>query len=205
VRDIVGLYLNPPEAAVVVCVDEKSQIQALDRSAPVLPLMPGVPARQTHDYVRYGTTNLYAALDVASGQVISEMTPRHRAEEFRRFLNLIDASVPAHLDVHVVLDNSSTHKTPSIQRWLLRHPRFTLHFTPTYSSWLNLVERWFAELTTKWIKRSAHRSVRDLVASIRTWITNWNENPKPFVWHKSADEILASLAAYCQRINDSGH
>jgi transposase len=205
VRDIVGLYLNPPEAAVVFCVDEKSQIQALDRSAPVLPLMPGVPARQTHDYVRNGTTNLYAALDVASGQVISETTPHHRAEEFRRFLNLIDASVPAELDVHVVLDNSSTHKTPSIQRWLLRHPRFTLHFTPTYSSWLNLVERWFAELTTKWIKRSAHRSVRELVASIRTWITNWNDNPKPFVWHKSADQILDTLAAYRQRISDSGH
>jgi transposase len=205
VRDIVGLYLNPPEAAVVLCVDEKSQIQALDRSAPVLPLMPGVPERHTHDYVRNGTTNLYAALDVASGQVISEMTPRHRAEEFRRFLNLIERSVPDHLEVHVVLDNSSTHKTPSIQRWLRRHPRFTLHFTPTYSSWLNLVERWFAELTTKWLKRSAHRSVRDLVASIRTWVANWNEDPKPYVWHKSADEILDSLAAYCQRINDSGH
>src|SRR2546425_1642925 len=164
VRDIVGLYLNPPEAAVVLCVDEKAQIQALDRSAPVLPLMPGVPERCSHDYLRYGTTNLYAALDVASAQVIAEMPPRHRAEEFRRFLNLIDASVPAHLDVHVVLDNSSTHKTPSIQRWLVRHPRFTLHFTPTYSSWLDLVERWFAELTTNWIKRSAHRSVRDLVA-----------------------------------------
>jgi transposase len=205
VRDIVGLYLNPPEAAVVLCVDEKSQIQALDRSAPVLPLMPGVPARQSHDYIRNGTSNLYAALDVASGQVLAEMTPRHRAEEFRRFLNRIDKSVPAHLDVHVVLDNSSTHKTPAIQRWLLRHPRFTFHFTPTYSSWLNLVERWFAELTTKWIKRGTHRSVRDLVASIRTWISNWNDNPKPFVWHKNADEILDSLAAYCQRINDSGH
>jgi transposase len=205
VRDIVGLYLNPPDVAVVLCVDEKSQIQALDRSAPVLPLMPGVPERQTHDYVRNGTTNLYAALDVASGQVISDMTPRHRAEEFRRFLNLIDSSVPAHLDVHVVLDNSRTHKTPSIQRWLVRHPRFTLHFTPTYSSWLNLVERWFAELTTKWIKRSAHRSVPALVASIRTWITNWNDDPKPYVWHKTADEILESLAHYCQRINDSGH
>jgi transposase len=205
VRDVVGLYLNPPEAAVVLCVDEKAQIQALDRSAPVLPLMPGVPARQPHDYVRNGTTNLYAALDVASGQVISEMTPRHRAEEFRRFLNLIDNSVPADLDVHVVLDNSSTHKTPSIQRWLVRHPRFTFHFTPTYSSWLNLVERWFAELSTKWIKRASHRSVRDLVASIRTWIANWNDHPKPFVWHKTADEILDSLAAYCQRINDSGH
>jgi transposase len=205
VRDIVGLYLNPPEAAVVLCVDEKSQIQALDRTAPVFPLMPGVPERQTHDYVRNGTTNLYAALDVASGQVISDMTPRHRGEEFRRFLNLIDSSVPAGLDVHVVLDNSSTHKTPSIQRWLVRHPRFTLHFTPTYSSWLNLVERWFAELTTKWLKRSAHRSVRDLVASIRTWITNWNDDPKPFVWHKTADQILDSLALYCQRISDSGH
>jgi transposase len=205
VRDIVGLYLNPPDAAVVLCVDEKSQIQALDRTAPVLPLMPGVPERATHDYVRNGTTNLYAALDVASGQVIADMTPRHRAEEFRRFLNVIDHAVPEHLDVHVVLDNSSTHKTPSIQRWLVRHPRFHVHFTPTYSSWLNLVERWFAELTTKWIKRGTHRSVRDLTASIRTWITNWNEDPKPYVWHKTADEILDNLANYCQRINDSGH
>jgi transposase len=205
VRDIVGLYLNPPEAAVVLCVDEKAQIQALDRSAPVLPLMAGVPQRASHDYIRNGTTNLYAALDLASGKVLAEMTPRHRAEEFRRFLNLIDKSVPAHLDVHVVCDNSSTHKTPSIQRWLVRHPRFTLHFTPTYSSWLNLVERWFAELTTKWIKRGSHRSVRDLVSSIRTWITNWNDDPKPYVWHKTADAILDSLAAYCKRINDSGH
>jgi transposase len=205
VRDIVGLYLNPPEAAVVLCVDEKSQIQALDRTAPVLPLMPGIPERRTHDYVRNGTTNLYAALDVASGKVIADLTPRHRAEEFRRFLNLIDKSVPGHLDVHVVLDNSSTHKTPAIQRWLLRHPRFTLHFTPTYSSWLNLVERWFAELSTKWIKRGSHRSVRDLVGSIRTWITGWNDDPKPFVWHKTADEILDSLADYCRRISDSRH
>lgn len=205
VRDIVGLYLNPPEAAMVLCVDEKSQIQALERSAPILPLMPGVPERQTHDYVRNGVTNLYAALDAASGQVIAEMTPRHRAEEFRKFLGLIERSVPEGLDVHVVLDNSSTHKTPAIQRWLARHPRFTLHFTPTYSSWLNLVERWFAELSTKWIKRGSHRSVRALVASIRTWIANWNEDPKPYVWHKSAEEILESLASYCQRINDSGH
>lgn len=205
VRDVVGLYINPPEAAVVLCVDEKSQIQALDRSAPVLPLMPGVAERRSHDYVRNGTTNLYAALDVASGQVIADMTARHRAEEFQRFLNLIDRSVPEHLAVHVVLDNNATHKTPSIQRWLVRHPRFTFHFTPTYSSWMNLVERWFAELTTKWIKRGTHRSVRELVKSIRTWITNWNDDPKPFVWHKTADEILDSLAAYCQRINDSGH
>lgn len=205
VRDVVGLYLNPPDAAVVLCVDEKTQVQALDRSAPILPLMPGTPARQTHDYKRNGVTNLYAALDVATGSVIAELSPRHRAEEFRKFLNLIDSNVPDHLDVHVVVDNSSTHKTPSIQRWLVRHPRFTLHFTPTYSSWLNLVERWFAELTTKWLKRGAHRSVKELVASIRTWITNWNESPKPFVWHKTADEILDNLAAYCQRINDSGH
>src|SRR5215203_1014605 len=197
VRDIVGLYLNPPEAALVLCVDEKTQVQALDRTAPVLPLLPGVAERRTHDYRRHGVTNLYAALDVASGNVITDLASRHRAEEFRRFLNLINRTVPADLDVHVVVDNSSTHTTPAIHRWLLRHPRFTLHFTPTYSSWLNLVERWFAELTTKWIKRSAHRSVRDLVASIRTWVTNWNDDPKPYVWHKSADEILDNLANYC--------
>jgi len=205
VGDVVGLYVNPPEAAVVLCVDEKTQVQALDRTAPVLPLLPGTPPRRTHDYRRNGITNLYAALDVASGQVIADLTKRHRAEEFRRFLNLIDQAVPAHLDVHVVVDNSSTHKTPAIQRWLVRHPRFTMHFTPTYSSWMNLVERWFAELTTKWLRRGTHRSVKELVASIRTWIANWNEEPKPFVWHKSADEILDSLAAYCQRISDSGH
>jgi transposase len=205
VRDVVGLYLNPPDAAVVLCVDEKTQVQALDRTAPVLPLIPGTPERRTHDYVRNGTTNLYAALDVASGNVIADLTPRHRSEEFRRFLNLIDKTVPAHLEVHIVLDNQSTHKTPSIQRWLIRHPRFHLHFTPTYSSWLNLVERWFAELTNKWLRRGTHRSVRELTASIRTWITNWNDDPQPFVWHKTADEILDSLATYCQRINDSGH
>jgi transposase len=205
VRDIVGLYLNPPDAAVVLCVDEKSQIQALDRTAPVFPLLPGTPERRTHDYVRNGTTNLYAALDIASGNVIADLTPRHRAEEFRRFLNLIDRNVPAELDVHVIVDNSSTHKTPSIQRWLLRHPRFTLHFTPTYSSWLNLVERWFAELSEKWLKRGTHRSTRQLIASIRTWIAGWNDDPRPFVWHKTADEILDNLANYCQRISNSGH
>ncbi len=205
VRDIVALYLNPPDAAVVLCVDEKSQIQALDRTAPILPLLPGTPERRTHDYKRNGTTNLYAALDVASGKVIADLTARHRAEEFRRFLSLIDKAVPAHLDVHVVVDNSSTHKAPTIQRWLVRHPRFTLHFTPTYSSWMNLVERWFAELTTKRLRRGTHRSVKELTADIRTWIANWNEDPKPFVWHKTAEEILDSLAAYCQRINDSGH
>src|SRR5205807_6002644 len=205
VRDIVGLYLNPPDAAVVLCVDEKSQTQALDRTAPILPLMPGVPQRRTHDYKRNGITNLFAALDVASGNVIANVTARHRAEEFIRFLNLVNRNVPDHLDVHLIVDNSSTHKTPAVQRWLVRHPRFTMHFTPTYSSWLNLVERWFAELTNKWLRRGTHHSVRELVASIRTWIANWNDDPRPFIWHKTADEILHSLAAYCNRIPDSGH
>ena len=180
-------------------------IQALDRTAPILPLIPGTPQRRTHDYKRNGTTNLYAALDVASGNVIADMAPRHRAEEFRRFLNLIDKQVPDGLDVHVIVDNNATHKTASIQRWLLRHTRFTLHFTPTYSSWLNLVERWFAELTNRWLRRGTHHSVRELVASIRTWTEMWNDDPKPFVWHKTADEILDNLANYCARISDSGH
>jgi transposase len=205
VRDIVGLYVNPPEGALVLCVDEKSQIQALDRSAPVLPLRPGLPERRTHDYVRHGTTNLYAALDVVSGNVIADMTDRHRAVEFRRFLNLINRSVLDDMDVHLVVDNSSTHKTPEIHRWLLRHPRFHLHFTPTYSSWLNLVERWFAELTNKWLRRGTHRSTKELESAIGHWIDRWNDEPKPFVWHKSADEILDTLAAYCERISDSGH
>jgi transposase len=205
VRDIVGLYLNPPEAAVVLCVDEKSQIQALDRTAPVLPLTPGVAERRTHDYVRHGTTNLYAALDVASGKVITNMTARHRAEEFQKFLNLINRQVPAGFAVHVIVDNSSTHKTPAIHRWLLRHPRFNLHFTPTYSSWMNLVERWFAELTNKWLRRGTHRSTKELETAITSWAENWNHNPRPFIWHKTADEILENLANYCERISDSGH
>ena len=205
VRDVVGLYLNPPEAAVVLCADEKTQIQALDRTAPVLPLMPGTPPRRTHDYRRFGTTNLYAALDAATGKVITAMTARHRAEEFRKFLNLIDKQVPAGLDVHIVLDNSSTHKTPAIKRWQVRHPRFSFHFTPTYSSWMNLVERWFAELATKWIRRGTHRSTRELTESIQHWTDNWNRDPKPFTWHKTADEILNNLASYLQRIPDSGH
>jgi transposase len=205
VRDIVGLYLNPPEGALVLCVDEKSGIQALDRTAPVLPLRPGLAERRTHDYVRHGTTNLYAALDVASGNVITDLTPRHRAIEFRRFLNLINNSIPDDLDVHVIVDNSSIHKTPEIHRWLIRHPRFTLHFTPTYSSWINLVERWFAELTTKWLRRGTHRSTKDLQDAIAEWVDTWNQNPRPFTWHKTADEILGTLAAYSQRISDSGH
>jgi transposase len=205
VRDVVGLYINPPEGALVLCVDEKTQIQALDRTAPVLPLRPGLPERRTHDYVRGGTTNLYAALDVASGHVIADMTDRHRAVEFRRFLNLINRSVPDELDVHLVVDNVSTHKTPEIKTWLLRHPRFHLHFTPTYSSWMNLVERWFAELTNKWLRRGTHRSTKELESAITDWIDHWNDEPKPFVWHKSADEILDTLANYCARISDSGH
>jgi transposase len=205
VRDVVGLYLNPPEAALVLCVDDKTGVQALDRTAPILPLLPGVPQRATHDYTRHGTTDLDAALDVASGKVISQMTARHRAVEFKRFLQLLDRQVPAELAVHVICDNSSTHNTPAIQRWLVSHPRFHLHFTPTYSSWLNLVERWFSELTSKWLKRGAHRSVPQLKRSIQSWIEAWNQDPRPFVWTKTADEILDTIAAYCQRINDSGH
>ncbi len=205
VKDVVALYLDPPERALVLCVDEKSQIQALDRTAPILPLRPGVPERQTHDYKRAGTTSLFAALDIASGKVIGSLHARHRAAEFRKFLIQIDRTVPADLDVHLILDNYATHKTPAIHRWLAAHPRFQLHFTPTGASWLNLVERWFAELTTKKLRRGTHRSVRDLNRDIRQWLAGWNDNPRPFVWTKTADQILDSLAVYCQRINDSGH
>jgi transposase len=205
VRDVVGLYLNPPERAVVLCVDEKSQIQALDRTAPILPMLPGVPERATHDYKRSGTSSLYAALDITTGKVIGALHGRHRAIEFKKFLQAIDREVPDELAVHLVLDNSSTHKTPAIKRWLAAHPRFVLHFTPTSSSWLNLVERWFGELTTKKLRRGAHRSVRALNADIRAWIDAGNEDPKPFVWTKTADQILESIARYCNRINASGH
>jgi transposase len=205
VRDVVGLYLDPPERAVVLCVDEKSQIQALDRTAPIFPMMPGTPARASHPYKRSGTSSLYAALDITTGKVISELHSRHRAVEFKKFLVAIDREVPAGFDVHVVLDNASTHKTPAIKRWLAGHPRFVLHFTPTSSSWLNLVERWFGELTTKKLQRGTHRSVRELNADIRDWIKTWNENPRPYVWTKTADQILDSIARYCQRINDSRH
>jgi len=205
VHDIVGLYLNPPERAVVLCVDEKSQIQALDRTAPILPMLPGTPARATHDYKRHGTSSLYAALNLTTGKVISALHGRHRAIEFKKFLQTLDREVPAHLDVHLVLDNSSTHKTPAIQRWLVAPPRFVLHFTPTSSSWLNLVERWFAELTNKLLRRGAHRSVRQLNADIRAWIETWNDDPRPFVWTKTADQILDSIARYCERINQSRH
>jgi transposase len=205
VRDVVGLYLAPPERAVVLCVDEKSQIQALDRTAPILPMLPGTPQRATHDYQRWGTSSLYAALDITTGMVISRLHQRHRAIEFKKFLATIDRQVPDDLTVHLVLDNSSTHKTPAIRRWLAAHPRFVLHFTPTSSSWLNLVERWFAELTTKKLRRGAHRSVAALNADIRAWIETWNDDPKPFVWTKTADQILDSITRYCNRINASGH
>ena len=193
---MVGLYLDPPERAVVLAVDEKSQIQALNRFQPVLPMLPGTPERRSHDYVRYGTTSLFAALDALNGTVIGSLHRRHRAIEFKKFLERIDAEVPDELDVHLILDNYSTHKTPAVKRWLLRHPRFHLHFTPTGSSWLNLVERWFGELTTKKIKRGAHRSVTELERDIKAWINTWNENPRPYVWVKTADQILASLARY---------
>ncbi len=205
VRDVVGIYLSPPENALVLAVDEKSQIQALDRTQPVLPLEPTTPARMTHDYIRHGTTSLFAALDIASGSVIAQHYRRHRHQEFLRFLKLIDAAVPRHLDLHLVLDNYATHKTETVKKWLLRHPRFHLHFTPTSASWLNLVERWFAELTTRKLRRSAHRSVVQLERDIRGWTKEWNKDPKPFVWTKTADEILETLTAYCTRINDSGH
>jgi transposase len=205
VHDIVGLYLNPPERAVVLCVDEKSQIQALDRTAPILPMLPGTPERATHDYKRAGTSSLYAALDLTTGKVIGALRSRHRAIEFKQFLNTIDREVPADLDVHIVLDNSSTHKTPAIQKWLTAHPRFILHFTPTSSSWLNLVERWFAELTSKKLRRGAQRSVRDLNADIRAWIKTSNTDPRPYIWTKTAEQILESITRYCTRINDSRH
>ncbi len=196
VRDVVGLYLNPPERAVVLCVEEKSQIQALDRTAPILPMLPGVPQRATHDYKRSGTSSLYAALDITTGKVIAALHSRHRAIEFKKFLQTLDREVPNDLDVHLVLDNNSTHKTPAIQKWLAAHPRFQLHFTPTSASWLNLVERWFGELTTKKLRRGAHRSVRALNADIHAWINTWNHNPRPFVWTKTADQILQSITRY---------
>jgi transposase len=205
VRDIVGLYLDPPERALVLCVDEQSQSQALDRTAPLLPLLPTTPARRSPDYARHGTASLFAALDVASGQVISQVHRRHRHQEFLRFLKTIDKAVPAELDLHLVCDHDATHKTPAIKTWLLGHPRFHLHFTPTSASWLNLAERWFAALTNRKLRRSAHRSVAELEADITAWNAAWNDDPKPFVWTKTADEILDNLANYPQRTNNSEH
>ena len=205
VRDIVGLYLNPPDRAVVLCVDEKPQIQALDRSQPILPLRPGQIERRTHDYVRHGTTSLFAALNVKSGRIIGQRHRRHRGIEFRKFLDTIDHNVPQELEVHLVLDNLATHKTPLIQRWLLRRPRFHVHFTPKGASWINQVERFFAELTNKQLRRGVHRSTLELERAIDDYIDTRNRNPKPFAWTKTADEILASIERFCQRISGPGH
>src|SRR6478735_190808 len=205
VRDVVGLYVDPPEKALVLCVDEKSQIQALDRTAPVLPMMPGLPERRTHDYLRNGITTLFAALDVATGEVYGSIHRRHRAVEFKKFLTALDAQIPADLDVHLICDNYATHKTPVIAKWLATHPRFHMHHTPTYSSWLNQVERWFALLTDKKLRRGTYRSIQALEKDIRDWIAAWNEHPQPFTWTKTADEILERLNSYLQRIPGAGH
>ena len=204
-RDVVGLYLNPPEKAVVLCVDEKSQIQALDRTQPLLPLRPGLPERCTHDYRRHGTTSLFAAFDTATGEVIGRCYKQHRAVEFRKFLAVIDKAMPPDVEVHLVLDNYSTRKTELIHKWLLKHPRYHFHFTPTSASWINQVERWFAEITRQQIRRGTYRSIRDLEAAIKEYIAAYNENPKPFIWTKSADSILESLKCYCTRIPSAGH
>jgi transposase len=205
VVDVAGLYHNPPEKAVVLCVDEKSQVQALDRSQPVLPMMPGMPERRTHDYARHGVTSLFAAFNIIDGTVISDLHRRHRATEFLKFLKKIDKNVPAGLDVHVICDNYATHKTPEVQDWLARRPRFHVHFTPTGSSWMNQVERWFGLLTNQMIRRSVHKSVQALEADIRRWVDTWNENPRPFKWTKTAEEILNSLAEYLSKISDAKH
>ncbi len=205
VFDVVGLYLDPPESAVVLCVDEKSQVQALARTSPVLPMMPGMPERGTHDYVRHGVTSLFAAFNIADGTVISAVHRRHRAAEFKKFLARIDAEVPEDLDVHLVCDNYGTHKTPAVNAWLAKHPRFHMHFTPTSSSWINQVERWFAYLTDDLIRRGSHTSVQALEADIRSWVKAWNEDPKPFVWTKTAEQIIASLGRLVRRISGAGH
>jgi transposase/transposase-like protein len=203
IRDLVALYMNPPVAAMVFAVDEKPQIQALNRTAPTLPMLPTTPQRATHDYERNGTCDLFAALDMATGSVITDIRSSHSSADFVAFLNKVNRNVPDDLDVHVILDNLSTHKTPAVHRWLLRHKRFHFHFTPTYGSWMNLVERWFSALTTKKLQRSAHRSVKELAADIEAWVANWNENPTPFVWHKTAEQILERLAGYCEAINET--
>jgi transposase len=205
VYDVAGLYLNPPEAAVVLCVDEKSQVQALGRSQPAFPMMPGMPEKRTHDYVRNGTTSLFAAFNIDDGTVISSLHRRHRSIEFKKFLTKIDAEVPADLAVHLICDNYSTHKTPAVKTWLQAHPRFQIHFTPTYSSWLNQVERFFAFVTEDLLQRSHHNTVQQLEADIRAWIKDWNTHPKPFIWTKSADEILESLRRLLKRISGAGH
>lgn len=199
VRDIVGLYMNPPTNALVLCVDEKSQIQALDRTQPLLPMRPGQVERRTHDYERHGTTSLFAAFNILTGTVISELHRRHRSVEFRKFLDAIEVAVPKNLDIHLVMDNYGTHKSPLIRNWLAKRPRFHVHFTPTSGSWINQVERWFALLTERQIKRGSHRSVRELEQAIKDFIAVHNEDPKPFVWVKSADQILDRIARFAQR------
>ena len=199
VRDVVGLYVSPPEHAIVLCVDEKSQIQALDRSQPMLPMRPGQPARRSHDYKRHGTTSLFAALDIATGQVIGKCFARHRAAEFRKFLDEIEANVPQGLNVHLVMDNYATHKTPLIRSWLAKRPRWHVHLTPTSASWLNQVERFFALITERKIRRGIYRSVAALRADIRSFLDQHNADPKPFKWTKSADHILASIERFCLR------
>jgi transposase len=203
VYDVVGLYLNPPEGAVVLSVDEKSQVQALARSQPAFPMMPGMCERRTHDYLRHGTTSLFAAFNTADGTVISSLHRKHRTIEFKKFLTKIDAQVPDHLDVHLICDNYGTHKSPAIRKWLQQHPRFHMHYTPTYSSWINQVERWFAYLTQDLLQRSDHRSVQALEKDIRDWVAGWNENPKPFIWTKTAEQILESLSRFLQRVTTS--
>jgi transposase len=204
VRDIVGLYMNPPDHAMVICVDEKSQIQALDRTQPMLPLRPGQVERHTHDYERHGTTSLFAALELKTSRIIGQLHRRHRSQEFRKFLDTIETNVPEGLDVHMVMDNYGTHKTAIIRNWLAKRPRFHVHFTPTYGSWLNLVERWFAEITNKRIRRGIFRSVKQLESAIREYIDVHNEDPKPFVWTRTADQILASIARFAQRTRVAG-
>jgi transposase len=205
VRDIVGLYLNPPDRAVVVCLDEKSQVQALNRTEPILPLAPGVPARQSHDYERHGVTSLFAAMDVASGVTISTCHRRHRHQEFLRFLNQIDENLPAGVDIHLVMDNYGTHKVSKVRNWLARHPRYHVHFTPTSGSWLNLVERLFAEVTERCVRRGSHTSVRSLEKTMLAYLEQRNKNPKPFVWTADADLILGKVERLCKRISRSGH
>lgn len=205
VYDVVGLYLNPPEAAVVYCVDEKSQVQALARSQPAFPMTPDMPEKRTHDYVRHGTTSLFAAFNTADGTVISSIHRQHRAIEFKKFLAKIDAEVPDGLEVHLVCDNYSTHKAPSIVKWLEAHPRFHMHFTPTYSSWINQAERLFAYVTADLLQRSDRRSVHALESDIRNWVKGWNEDPKPFIWTKPAEQILDSLKRLLQRTTSAGH
>lgn len=200
VHDIVGLYMSPPTRAIVLCVDEKSQIQALDREQPILPMSPGVPERHTHTYVRHGTTSLFAALDVATGAVIGRCFARHRSKEFLAFLKAIEKQVPEGMDVHLVMDNYATHKTKMVKDWLARRPHWHTHFTPTSASWINQVERWFAEITRKAIKRAAHTSVAALEADIEAFIAHHNANPKPYTWVKSADDILASVKRFCLKV-----